>query len=272
MVEGNIGNLREQYEFVSIGSAEFAHACPIGDPADFDFVLTGYPRNDAFHRSAVPKCVISLRQRYGQKRWVMYMPSHRDSVPGLNNRVCPGKAVNLFAPYGFDLRAVETAMEKTDSLLLIKLHPLEAAHADEFVERVEQSQYVHFFEPADQFADVYEVLPFVDVLITDYSSVYFDYLLTERAVVFAAFDFEPQKGKVPGRRLKFGYASIAAGPVVKSWPKLLEAVVSILGGQDRWAATRAQMNKRFNTHPLAGSSYSKRVVDEVLGRLAGRGD
>lgn len=36
--------------------------------------------------------------------------------------------------------------------------------------------------------DLYEILPHTDLLITDYSSVYFDYLLLDKPIVFTPTD------------------------------------------------------------------------------------
>jgi CDP-glycerol glycerophosphotransferase (TagB/SpsB family) len=54
---------------------------------------------------------------------------------------------------------------------------------------LESENRVFIFNDSD-IPDIYKILPSLDILITDYSIVLFDYLLLERPIIFAPFDLE----------------------------------------------------------------------------------
>ena len=53
------------------------------------------------------------------------------------------------------------------------------------------------------------VLGIFDLLVTDYSSIYIDYLLTEKPIVFLPYDKEQY---LEGRGMNFGYDEVTPGP------------------------------------------------------------
>ena len=75
--------------------------------------------------------------------------------------------------------------------------------------------------PSD--ADVYTFLSEVDILITDYSSIYFDYLLWERPIIFFPYDLEYYRDE--DRGLIFEYDEYTPGPKIFN-AKELENVLS----------------------------------------------
>ena len=74
-----------------------------------------------------------------------------------------------------------------------------------------------------------------DLLITDYSSMMFDYSVTRRPMIFFTPDFDEYTNpKVRG--VYFDLEEVAAGPVVRT-PK---EVVELLGSIDSWTPTYAE--------------------------------
>ena len=67
--------------------------------------------------------------------------------------------------------------------------------------------------------DVYTFLPFTDLLITDYSSIYFDYLLLNKKVVLFPFDFEDYL--TGSRMFYFDYFKFMIGDYAYSFEELL---------------------------------------------------
>lgn len=83
-----------------------------------------------------------------------------------------------------DLEALNKVLEKHNYLLLLKLHP--SMHYDSF--KYKDLNNIYYI---DATVDIYPILPFTDVLITDYSSIYTDYLLLpEKGVILYDFDLE----------------------------------------------------------------------------------
>ena len=84
---------------------------------------------------------------------------------------------------GIDWQRLNDAMKETNSLFILKLHPFTKLNFDGL------SQYSNIcFYPKD--SDVYTVLPFIDCLITDYSSLYTDFLTMNKEVILFIFDYD----------------------------------------------------------------------------------
>jgi CDP-glycerol glycerophosphotransferase len=77
----------------------------------------------------------------------------------------------------------------------------------------------------DAICDIYPALSLFDVLITDYSSIYFDYLLLNRPIIFFPYDYESYIAK--DKELLFDYLQITPGPVCKSQDEVEKALLEI---------------------------------------------
>lgn len=108
----------------------------------------------------------------------IYMPTFRDS-----NR-------DFIDQAGFDFNMLQEVMEKQNALFIFKMHPF--THSPKLNEFPGSNNIMII----DKTVDVYPLLPFTTGLLTDYSSIYFDYILIgERRVIFYPFDYEEYKSK-----------------------------------------------------------------------------
>jgi len=71
----------------------------------------------------------------------------------------------------------------------------------------------------EQYSDAYTVLPFTDMLITDYSSVYYDYLQLNREMIVFCFDLDEYLSE--NRELMFDYEEFMPGRRAESFDELL---------------------------------------------------
>lgn len=99
----------------------------------------------------------------------IYMPTWRDNNPKFLNS------------YEINWKEINNSLSKNNFLLLIKLHPQSEA------DFLKQFSHIKVIEPK---TDIYPLLPFTDCLITDYSSIYFDYLLTDKDIALFTFDYD----------------------------------------------------------------------------------
>ena len=68
--------------------------------------------------------------------------------------------------------------------------------------------------------DIYDVIGNYDCLITDYSSIMFDFCLSKKPIIFAPFDIE--KYLLLDRDMYFDYSELISGyPVASNWDELL---------------------------------------------------
>jgi len=110
--------------------------------------------------------------------------------------------------------------------------------------------------------DVSDLLAITDVLITDYSSVMFDFSATGRPIVFFVADQEQYEHEVRG--FAWDLRSRAPGPLVRSVEDCADAVASADEPTERarWAARYRRWREDFN--PLDDGRASARVVDRLV--------
>jgi CDP-glycerol glycerophosphotransferase (TagB/SpsB family) len=150
-------------------------------------INTGYPRNDLLQPGLVKdeylltdKTIFDWVQagRAEAQKILIYMPTHREYDVGID---APGmKTIPL------DWRNLDKDLAKMDCLMVLKLHPFVEAHYQKLVSDLNINRVKVY--PAKQ--DIYPLLTYSDLLITDYSSVYFDYLLLDKPIVFYCYDFQ----------------------------------------------------------------------------------
>ena len=85
-----------------------------------------------------------------------------------------------------------------------------------------------FFVRPDSDAD--PLLPLTDILVTDYSGIYFEFLLLDRPVVFFAFDYEKYVSQ--DRELYFPYGEVTPGPKAKNLRELMGYLAEVSAGRD----------------------------------------
>ena len=171
----------------------------------------GYPRNQiftwskeqvkAFVEKYEPKETLQLIQRMEQYEKVfIYMPTWRDSQ------------LDIFTQQ-FDLDALNEEMKKQKVLMLLKPHPNTRTKD---VSGYSNIVLVH------RTTDVYGILPFTDVLITDYSSILYDYLLTgKKEVILFLYDYDEY---VRDRDFYYPFDENVVGKKVYSFAELLECI------------------------------------------------
>jgi len=223
-----------------------------GDPRD-DVLLAG--DRDARERAARERIAAALQDpRALTARLVMYAPTWRDG------RAHP--AVPTFEEW-LELDAV---LARNDALLLVRSHPLGRG---DFAGGVQLSDRVALIG-AELQPDITPVLPAVDTLITDYSSIAFDFALTGGAILFLA----PDVAEYVGRRGAYEpYADFSGGREVASWGSLLPLLSGVLTD----AAARAPFVEHASWladryHAFHDGRATERLVELIGRRLAGEVD
>jgi CDP-glycerol glycerophosphotransferase (TagB/SpsB family) len=110
--------------------------------------------------------------------------------------------------------------------------------------------------------DIYDVLDEFDVLISDYSSVMFDFLLSQRPVIYAWFDLDDYYEKEG-----FFYApdDISAGVAVKDWLELEKEIKKNVDNGASSEASREAIYYRFNEfHCSDNAGKLCSLIEEVI--------
>ena len=122
----------------------------------------GYPRNDVlFEKNHRCKHMEELKTRFSCRNILAYLPKYRNYKGG-------DDTFALFKKYGFEREAMETFLEETDSILLIKLHYVDQKSLKNG-EISFGSRIVYASEK--QLPDINDALGYIDVLITDYNTL-----------------------------------------------------------------------------------------------------
>lgn len=207
-------------------------------------VVTGYPRNDVIMaRGDYPSSLVSLNvdqqaaarlaaQRSSGRKTVLYAPTFRDNWSSPLRNVLSPDQLSEFS-------------QRWDVIFAMKLHPLMQGHC-------KPGNYPHLLSISAE-SDVYPLLRNVDVLITDYSSIFFDYLLLDRPIIFYPYDYAAYVSRE--RRLLFDYDEMTPGPKVYNVDSLITALTeAVVTGQDWWRDERARVRKLVHDHTDGAAS------------------
>ena len=110
--------------------------------------------------------------------------------------------------------------------------------------------------------DVSDLYLAADVLVTDYSSVMFDFALTGRPMLFHAHDLDDFRDRIRG--FYFDLEEIAPGPLMTTTGEIVDALRDLDGVRERHADGYAAFRERF-CH-LEDGHATDRVLDRVLRR------
>jgi CDP-glycerol glycerophosphotransferase len=214
-------------------------------PVGAELIETGLPRTDLFLRPYRDRLAEDVRRRLGLptgKRVVLYAPTYRDQL-AVRDGYRLGPLLNL---------AALGAALGDDHSLLFRKHRLSVgtlpADADGCV--LDVSEY----------PDANELLLAADTLVTDYSSLTFDFATTRRPIIFFTPDLEEYRDEIRGFSLDF--EAEAPGPLLRT----TEEVIDALRGAD---TLHEEYRERYETFlerycPLSDGHASSRVVERVF--------
>lgn len=112
-------------------------------------------------------------------------------------------------------------------------------------------------------SSLYELLAHADLLITDHSSVWVDFLLTGRPIVFAISDLADY---ADSRGFYFpDVTDLLPGPLVTDVDQLRTALADLVAGRDAWSGERRAALRLHHRHTDAGSAA--RVADLITTHL-----
>lgn len=198
----------------------------------------GQPRNDGLFQKN--DCREILGQLFPDlpeyTKTVLYAPTFRDYGQ-----------VQLFPFKDFDQKQLEAFLEEKNMLLFIRTHVAEQGSAAPYL-----GKRIRFLGN-EQTEDVTGILNIFDCLITDYSSIYIDYLLTDKPMIFLPYD---RQQYLDGRGMNFDYDDVTPGPKPETFNDFLDALSP---KEDFWKSERTRVNRLFNEiqHPCAADICNK---------------
>lgn len=198
----------------------------------------GQPRNDGLFQKN--DCREILGQLFPDlpeyTKTVLYAPTFRDYGQ-----------VQLFPFKDFDQKQLEAFLDEKNMLLFIRTHVAEQGSAAPYL-----GKRIRFLGN-EQAEDVTGILNIFDCLITDYSSIYIDYLLTDKPMIFLPYDRQQYFDR---RGMNFDYDDVTPGPKPETFNDFLDALSP---KEDFWKSERTRVNRLFNEiqHPCAADICNK---------------
>ena len=191
----------------------------------------GYPRNDILFRDpdaldmigADQSCMTTIEDALAKKiKTVLYAPTFRDT----------GSGDDFIEKEALDIGKLNQFGQENNIIFIFKIHPFR-----KFDYNLDRAGNILRYHDA---GDIYPLLSRIDLLITDYSSIFFDYLFVNRPILFFPYDYEKYISE--DRDLKYDYFSITPGPKCYNQDELQRALIQALNaGQDDFAGKRKQI-------------------------------
>ena len=213
-----------------------------------DILETGYPRNDVFYSPAATARREQVRGDLGcspNQRLILWAPTWRDDQRDAHGRY------GMRLP--FDMSAWSLLLG-ADDLLLFRGHQLTQESIGGTLAASKKIRNV------TTYPDIQDLFLASDVLITDYSSVMYDFANTRRPMVFFAWDLDTYRENLRG--FYADYEAEAPGPIVTDY----EALKAVLGDLERAAATTKPQYDDFVSRycALEDGHASERAVRALL--------
>lgn len=212
----------------------------------------GYPRND-FLATVTGDEVARIRRRLDLpegKRVVLYAPTWRDDQHSSSTG------------YTLEMQADFDGLKRDlgeDHVILFRAHYLIANDFD-------FGRYDGFIRDVSGVSDINDLYVVSDLLVTDYSSVFFDFANLERGIVFYMYDLERYAEDIRGFYLDLDELP---GPVVKTETELVAAIRRTAAPDAAAAERLSRFKERFC--PLDDGHASERVLDRVVPAGVGAG-
>lgn len=176
-----------------------------------------------------------------------------------------GRPVLLYAPTWKGTRFSEVADDVAE--LVATVRQLQAQVGDRYTVLLKTHQSVFKFARRDPLLHrmlvpndipTNTVLAVTELLVTDYSSIQFDFLPTGRPLVY----YVPDLANYGGGRGLYAPADTWPGPLARNVDELASRVNEIADGSDEWTTARAEWAARFTPHD--DGEVAARVVDIVF--------
>ncbi len=175
-------------------------------------IESGYPRNDFLINNNKSSTINKIKAALNlpvDKKIILYAPTWRD-----NQFFGVGK---YKLDLKIDLKKIHQELGD-EYIVLLRAHYLVS-------QSIELEQYEGFVYDCSNHSDIRDLYLISDVLITDYSSVFFDYAVLHRPIIFFVYDIDEYRDSLRG--FYFDLQSEAPGPLVRTTEEIIDEVKKV---------------------------------------------
>lgn len=147
--------------------------------------------------------------------------------------------------FSFDYKALDDLLKEINAVFAVKLHPFareDRKIIEGFIDKPACNNIKFIQED-----EINMFLCKIDLLITDYSSIFADFLIYDKPIIFAKFGHEAYLRE---KELLIDYDNDLPGPKACDWPQLIYHIrESFLGGEDRYQTKRGKLKDLIYPRP-----------------------
>lgn len=208
----------------------------------FDFkaenvLVTGLPRNDLLFLEST-----KIKSLYPENKLALYAPTFRDD-----------QSFKFFPFEDFSFDKMNHFLETKKTQLFLRCHV-----NDKTKQEIGSYSNIHILGQED-YPEIQEVLSEFDGLITDYSSIYIDYLLLNRPLAFIPYDLERYKQK---RGIIYSYNEVTPGPKINSFEGFKSFIENNFFKEvDEYAEERKRVRNFFHKYD---NGFTQRMLKTVI--------
>jgi len=208
----------------------------------------GYPRNDIFYQEERAKVYKQTKRKFNiplDKKIILYAPTFRDHE------------TKGYGKFQFKLN--------------LDLHEMKQHFGEEYVILLRQhvvikerfnidAELADFVINVSNYSEIRDLYLISDILMTDYSSVFFDFANTSKPILFFTYDLDVYKNEIRGFYMDF--ENEAPGPLLKTTEEVIDAIVNIHKVEQEYSEKYRRFKERFCY--LEDGGAAQRVVDEIF--------
>lgn len=210
-------------------------------------ILNGYPANDILYQKNNSHDIEQIKDKLGipkNKKVILYAPTWRD-----DNFYKKGH-------YRMDIQLDLDKMQQSlgdEYVILLRMHYL-------ITNNLNLNKYNGFVYDYSQGYDIQELYLVSDILITDYSSVMFDYANLKRPIIFFTYDIEQYRDSLRG--FYFDFEKEAPGPLVVDTEGVIQSIKSLDKIDEEYAMKKEAFYNKF-CH-IDDGKVATRILNEIL--------
>lgn len=205
--------------------------------------ITGTPRLDVLYQPKMynEEWLHTLINKFKGAKIILYLPTFRDSYDG-------GSHFRPFEQFGFNANKFAQILEEGNYIFLNKGHYWDGMLA----EQSPSERFINVVETAS--SDTCELMKYADILMTDYSSVYYDFLPLQRPIILTPFDLNDFQ--IERRKMYFDYMTELRDIKAFNW----DDVCAILKSKNYSRPSDEQIKKY---HKFNDGGSAKRLTNAI---------
>lgn len=188
-----------------------------------NILITGQPRTEVLYSEKKDLDIID-----GYFTNILYAPTWRQYAK-----------VELFPFADFDIENLRIFLKENKIKIYIRFHP---AYEEDIPKDLLELENVILFS-ARKYPEVMDYLNLFDGLITDYSSIYFDYMLLERALIFLPYDLAQYEENVG---FTMDYNQYTPGDKPNSFDEFMDSLLKVKNSPEAFIPAIQKLNMDLN--------------------------